>query len=156
MDNEIHTTFTSTNDAIYSAFGSVIESIHALSYKLLMSELQKLLDNKEISAHIPEGISKYIYTAGFLSIIGKEITRENMYMFLNSIGIEPRYDFIDMILKMNIESHLAYIYVYYFLIASGRDINVANMKTILEMIGLTPNSIRMAFIIKYIQKEDKE
>ena len=148
--------FISTDDAIYDAFSSTLSAINSLSSKLLMKELRRLLDNKKIHENINNGIAKYIYTAGFLSIVGKEINRENMYFFMSLLGITPDYKYIDMILDMNIESHLVYIYVYYFLIASGKDVTVDNMINILEGLGLKPNRLRMAFVIKFIQKETLE
>ncbi len=75
---------------------------------------------------------------------------------MSLLGITPDYKYIDMILDMNIESHLVYIYVYYFLIASGKDVTVDNMINILEGLGLKPNRLRMAFVIKFIQKETLE
>lgn len=83
--------FVSTDDAIYSAFSSTLDAINSLSSKLLMKELRRLLDSKKIKENINNGIAKYIYTAGFLSIVGKEINRENMYFFMSLLGITPDY-----------------------------------------------------------------
>jgi ribosomal protein L12E/L44/L45/RPP1/RPP2 len=144
--------FGSDADSISLAFSAILKSVNSLTTKLLVEESEYLLSDNEISARIKDGIAKYIYAAGFLSMTGKEITRENMAGLIKVLDGEPDYGMIDLLLKRGIKSHVAYIYAYYFLLTNGKEVSKESMAKVLEFSGIKPDEKRIADMIAFISE----
>lgn len=140
-------------NAIYVGLGATVEMVSKISSALLISELKKALENGAIKDHVRDGISSYLYAAGFLSLTGREITRENMISCIKMLGMKPRDDLLDAIFKSNIKSHLVYVYAYYFLLSVGREVTVNDLVSVLTAIGVKEDKVSAAEAIVFLNEQ---
>lgn len=141
------------SNAIYVGLSATVEMVGKISTALLISELKKSLSNPAIKAHIYDGISSYLYAAGFLSLTGREITRENLINCIKMLGVKPKDELVDAIFKADIKSHLVYIYAYYFLLSVGREVTVNELESVLGAIGIPVDKASAAEAIVFLNEQ---
>ncbi|MDE1825866.1 MAG: hypothetical protein KGH61_05190 [Candidatus Micrarchaeota archaeon] len=143
----------SKSSSIYDAFSATIDNIAEMIKNLLMLELKKTLEEKQVRVHVKEGIALYIYTAGFLSLAGREVTRYNLSKFASLLGSEPDEQLIDVLLKSGVKSHLAYLYAYYFLLTSGKDASIDQILQVMQLLDLPADRARAAEAIRFVDSQ---
>ena len=140
-------------NSVYIGLSATIEMVSRITTALLLSELKKSLGDEAIKSHLKDGISSYLYVAGFLSLTGKEINRENIISCLASLGIKAKDELIEAMFRANIKSHLVYVYAYYFLLSVGRDITVEDIISVLKAIGVPEDRAAAAEAIAFLNKQ---
>ncbi len=138
-------------EAKYSTLNAIINAVTASSASIIMAELKKILDDKEIQSNLNEGIMPYIYAAGFLSFAGREINASSLSKTVASLGIEPNTDYISMLEKLSLKSHLIYLYAFYFVLANGRMASKDDLVRVVEAVGAEPDLKRAEEIIKFVE-----
>lgn len=127
----------------FEALKVIVETTAATSSRLIISEFQQTIQNREIVSNI-SGLMPYLYAAGFLSFAAREINEQNMSDILTSIGIKPNPELIKVVLDIGIKSHLVYVYAFYFLLANGIDTSDDNILNVVKSLGLPPDKSRVA------------
>ncbi|MDE1845992.1 MAG: hypothetical protein KGH53_01785 [Candidatus Micrarchaeota archaeon] len=140
-------------NSIFIGLSATVEMVSRITTALLLSELKRSLGDENIKAHIHDGISSYLYVAGFLSLTGREISRENMINCLQLLKIKPKDELLDAIFKANIKSHLVYVYAYYFLLSVGREITVEDLVQVLKTIGVPEDKVSAAEAIAFLNEQ---
>ena len=143
----------SKSSSIYDAFSATIDTVTEMVKSLLMLELKKTLEQKQVAEQVKEGIAVYIYTAGFLSLAGREVTRYNLSKFVSLLGSEPNEQLIEVLLKSGVKSHLAYIYAYYFLLTSGKDASIDQILQVMQLLDLPADRARAAEAIRFVDSQ---
>ena len=138
-------------EAKYSTLNAIINAVTTSSANIIMAELRKLLEDKDIQASLSEGIMPYIYAAGFLSFAGREINASSLSKTVASLGIEPDINYISMLEKLDIKSHLIYLYAFYFVLANGRMASKDDLVRVVEAAGAEPDLKRAEEIIKFLE-----
>ncbi len=138
-------------EAGYLALKALLGSLNSTTEKIVMSEFRRALADKELSSHINSGVMQYLYAAGFLSYCAKEINRENLKKVISAMGSVPDDKMIDIVLKLDMKSHLVYVYAYYFLVANGKDISEPRISELIEAIGMAPDKERIAEMLKFLK-----
>ncbi|MDE1828047.1 MAG: hypothetical protein KGH65_02735 [Candidatus Micrarchaeota archaeon] len=139
-------------NSIYVAFSATVGMVNKITTALLLSELKRALTNPGMADHLDK-ISPYLYTAGFLSLAGREITRENLSALVKILGVAPDESIISLILGANVKSHLVYVYAYYFLLSMGKEVNIEQLEAVLAVLGIPADKERAAESIAFLNKQ---
>ncbi len=144
-----------TVDAVvaYSSLSAIIDEILSASKKIMITELDKLLKQKNLGKAMEKGIMSYIYAAGFLSFAGREINKENLTKAMRAIGAQSDPRMIDALLKTGIKSHVIYVYAFYFLVANGKEASEENVRKVVEEFGISEDSKTLEETLAYINRE---
>lgn len=145
-------TLGSKANSIYVAFSATVGMVNKITTALLLSELKRALSDSGMAGHLDK-ISPYLYTTGFLSLSGREITRENMTALVKILGVTPDDAIIASILGANVKSHLVYVYAYYFLLSMGKEVDIEQLEAVLEAIGVPQDKERAAEAIAFLNKQ---
>ncbi len=137
------------DDVTLAAIKAITKAISVSSSDYMIATLDRLAGDKEIKAHVKDGIMDYLYVAGFLSFAGKEITRPRMEKVLRAVGITPDDKLITLLLRKGIKSHLMYVYSYYFLVAIGAMPTPEKMMAVVGALGRTPDRKRAGLVFKF-------
>lgn len=138
-------------EAKYSTLNAIVNAVTVSSASITMAELKRILEDKDIQSSLRKGIMPYIYAAGFLSFSGREISASNISKIVASIGIKPDLNYINMLEKLNLKSHLIYLYAFYFVLANGRMASKDDLVRVVEAVGAEPDPKRAEEIIKFVE-----
>ncbi|MDE1804793.1 MAG: hypothetical protein KGH59_03355 [Candidatus Micrarchaeota archaeon] len=142
----------SKSNAILIATSATVETVTKLTATLLETELRKLLADPNITVNIAE-ITPYLYVAGFLSLSGREITKENVTELLGVVGVKPREELIAALMVAGVKSHLVYVYAYYFLLTMGKEAGTTELLEVLKAIGISGDEDRAQEAITFIRRQ---
>lgn len=139
-------------EVISETLKAVIGAISSTSEQLLMTAIDRALENEDFITHLNDGIVRYLYAAAFLSFAGKEITKENLANAITSLDVKPNYEFIDIILNTKLKSHLAYVYTYYYLLVNGMTVSEKKLISTAKSLGIKADKATAAEVLKFVQK----
>ncbi len=122
-------------EAVFNTSRVIVDRVSQISARILIDELQELIDYKDVRDNIPNGIMLYVYTAAFLSFSARAINAENISNVVRSIGVKPDQKLIDMLVNNNIRGHLIYVYATYLLLAAGIMPEKETIRKVVESIG---------------------
>lgn len=140
-------------NSVLIAYSATIDNITKIVRKLLTAELQRLLGENAVKAYLEEGIANYIYAAGFLSLAGRDITKESLASMVESLGVKPNEILLDAVFKAGIKSHLMYVYAYYYLLSTGKEIGVEDLEAVLTKLGISVDKAAASEAIVFMNKE---
>jgi ribosomal protein L12E/L44/L45/RPP1/RPP2 len=127
-------------DVYVTLFKSIIGEVLNLSSTALLIGGTKYLEDKEIEEYMTDNkVQAYMYISGFLNLLGRDISRDNMCKVLKSIDINPDTKTIDALLQVNSENDVIYIYSIYLLNVLGKQTNIKNIMSIVGSLGIKPN-----------------
>jgi ribosomal protein L12E/L44/L45/RPP1/RPP2 len=141
-----------SGEVINETLKAVVRAIFITSEQLIMSALDKAMKNKDIAAHLNDGIIRYLYAATLLSFVGKEINRENLTGVIKSLDVAPNNEFIDIVLSANLKGHLVYVYAYYYLLVNGAEVSEQKLIETVESLGIKADRRTAAEVIKFAQQ----
>lgn len=133
----------------FEALKAIAEMISETSSKLIITELELALSNKDVVVNIKNHIMPYLYAAGFLSFAGREITESSISDVLKAIDLEPNPVLSRILINAGMKSHLVYIYSFYFLVANGREPSEENILRMVKAIGMPLDHERVVDILKF-------
>jgi len=139
-------------NSIYVAFSATVGMVNKITTALLLGELKRTLSDPRMAEHLDK-ISPYLYTAGFLSLAGREITSESLSKLVKMLGIAPDESIIASILNANVRSHLVYVYAYYFLLSMGKEVDIDKLVAVLGAIGVNPDREIAAESIAFLNRQ---
>jgi ribosomal protein L12E/L44/L45/RPP1/RPP2 len=131
---------------------AVVSAVFSTSQQLLMSSLDKTMQNKEFLAHLDDGIVRYLYAAAFLSFAGKEINKQNLTDVIASLDQKPNDKYIDILLSTKLRSHLMYVYIYYFLLVNGMTVSEKKLLDTAKLLGIKADRATADEVLKFVQQ----
>ncbi len=134
-NNEIQKKRDTMSESVSNTSRVILTRVSEISLRILTSELEEIIECKEVKDNLPNGIMLYIYTSAFLSFAGRSINKENISNVLKSMGITPNEQMIDVLMRNKIRSHLIYVYATYLLLAAGILPEKEKVKKVVESIG---------------------
>lgn len=126
-------------EATLEVLRALVNSLATTSSVYIISTMNRLTQDKDVRAHMNEGMLNYLYAAALLSLAGREITKDNMAKILKVLGVESNTKFMDVLLKKGLKGHVVYIYAYYFILASGHEITIDKMMATVTALGVKPD-----------------
>lgn len=126
--------FSKDVETVYQTLSGIVIAANGNAAKLVLQELRVILEDKNIEEHL-NAVFPYLFTAGFLAFLGKEINKENMSRALSAVGIEPKEEIANMVMATKVRNNIIYLYSLYYLLVMGREITEENMFKLLAAIG---------------------
>ncbi len=139
----------------YEAIEAILSDICAVSDKIIMRNLSKVLKDKEVDELIRDGIMPYIYAAGFLSFSGRDINQDNLARMIRSIGLIPDGRIIILFLNSGVRSHLIYLYSFYFLLANGVEPSREKIAAVVGSLGMDVDPIALDDVLGFLRRNDE-
>ncbi|MDE1851847.1 MAG: hypothetical protein KGH69_04135 [Candidatus Micrarchaeota archaeon] len=152
MDTDAGSAMQAVEIGRLAGLEAIVEAVGNSSANIAVREFEKAMRNEEIKAHVKDGIISYIYAAGFLSFAGREITRESMTKVLSAIGVKPRVELIDSVLRSGVKNHIVYVYVSYYLLANGVERTEENVKKVMDAIGMEMDKEGLDEVTQAVQR----
>ena len=119
----------------YEALLAVLGAIGDTSSGIISFGLRKALQEEGIKRNLKNGVMPYLYAAGFLSYVGREIDKQTITATLRAMNIEPKQNLMEEVIKLGLKSHLVYVYAYYLLMALGKEASVESISRIAAIAG---------------------
>ena len=138
--------------ATLSALRVIVSAANDLSLRVMERAIQMVVGNKEVSSRLHKGMRPYLHVAGFLSLVGREINKENITKVMVALGITPSKEMIDALLSTGVKSTLPYINTFYLLLANGNEINESNMAAVIKSLGMKPDHDRIKKVLALCKK----
>ncbi len=119
----------------YEVMERLVLDITSKTSGLLLRSLRQILENEDVKSQYKNGIFNYIYIAGFLSLAGKPITKENIIGVFNAAGAVPQKKLVDIVMGLELRSHVIHFYAYYLLMVLGMTPDLDNICAVVESCG---------------------
>lgn len=142
-------------DIRFTTLQATLKAVTDTSYEIVMNSFSKILDDSDVIANVKNGFMPYIFAAGFLSFAGREISSQNMSGVLGAINIEFNEQFMQIMNRISVKSHLIYVYAYYFLLSNGMVADVQGISKVVSSIGIYPDAKGIEDVISYITLNQK-
>ncbi|MCL4379695.1 MAG: hypothetical protein M1160_03725 [Candidatus Marsarchaeota archaeon] len=139
----------------YEAIEAILRGVCAVSDKIIMRSLSKVLKDREVDELIRHGMLPYVYAAGFLSFAGRSISRNNMASIVQSIGIIPDARIITLFLNSGVRSHLIYLYSFYFLLANGVEPSRDKIAAAVRSLGIDVDAIALDDVLSFLRRNSE-
>lgn len=129
----------------------VKEGSHA-KVLLVLRELQRTLEAKEVHSGINKGILDYIYAVGALAFACKDINVEDVSALLLALRIEPEHQMLEAIRAMHYKNYNIHMNVLYFLTAVGVEPTIEKVVEILRAMEFSPDATLAGYTIEYFKE----
>ncbi len=140
------------HEASFDAVSAMVGAVSFTTDEYMKTVVKRISKNKEISAHIKDGIMQYVYIVGLLSLSGREITVANLSNVMWAIGEEPDKEMINIIMRGDLKSRGVYIYAYFFLLASGKQATVEAVTATVDSLGIKSSNDLAAQMIEVCKR----
>ena len=127
---------------VFNTFSGILVQINSDTTKLMLSSMNKLLADQNVKANL-KSLFPYLYTAGFLALVGKDVNKENMKSALNAIDVLPDERLIDVVLSTNVKNNVTYLYIIYYLAVLGKTPNQNEIFKLAKVIGISEDKIAL-------------
>jgi ribosomal protein L12E/L44/L45/RPP1/RPP2 len=148
ISEDLDTSVTAT----IAALDVIISAAFNLCLIVMKAGIERVVENKEVSSHLHDGIRPYLHVVGFLDLMGREINEENITKVVVGLGMKPSKEMMGILISAGVPSDLMYINTFYLLLANGKDINEQSIAGVIKALGIEPDHARIKEILLLCKK----
>lgn len=132
----------------------VREGSHAKAI-LMLRELERTLDNKDVSGKISKGILNYIYAAGALAFSCRDINIGSIGSMLSAVKIKPEVEMLEAIHAMHYKNYNINMNIIYFMKAVATEPTIDGVTRLSEALGFGSDPTVAGYVIEYFKEFNK-
>jgi ribosomal protein L12E/L44/L45/RPP1/RPP2 len=129
----------------------VKEGSHARA-SLMLSELKRTLETKEVFFSLHKGILKYIYAVGALAFACRDINIDSIVSLLLALNINPDHQMLETIKKLHYKNYNIHMNILYFMMAMGIEPTIDNVMELVRVMGFKYDPTLAGYTIEYFKE----
>lgn len=134
---------------VFKQLSSGVIELSDTMVELVLKEMDRMLKNKDVQAHMGPKMMPYIGAIGSLAFSGKDMDRNSVSLMLKAAGITPESEYLELIAKMRFKNQLIYVQALYFLIIAGVDPTPEYLFNVLKAMNTPPDALIGGYVIAY-------
>ena len=115
---------------------AIMKAITSVSYKIMTSELSKVMRSRRVRDKIKEGIMPYLYATAFLVSAGREIDNDNLTKVLGSIGVKSDEEKMRVLAQIHVRNHSGIRLCVLLPLSNAKETSDANIRRVVESMGV--------------------